>query len=271
MDEKNVWSSRFFYIVSILALMVISFFWLRLQYLPQKNQDLNYYFNLAAGGFNVIGSIIAGVLLSREKNKSKQLFYFFMAVSLFLNAIAYGLWSYYNLVARIDKPYPSMADVFYLAATVFLGFGFWHYFDLLNIELTARVLFESIVVVIAVYIFLFFFIYRPEYDRTMPMTEIIMNYLYPLSDAFLLSLAYVVVRATQFKSGAVLSIFMGILLQVAGDILFTLRSAQGTYWNGDVSDYALSTSIFFLIIGIIASSTEISHYSFTSRAHARTK
>jgi len=174
-----------------------------------------------------------------------------MTLSLLFSAIALAMWSYYNLVLHIPSPYPSYADLFFLAYTGLLSVSFWHYFDLLKIDLKINNLLESVFIILVTYIVMFFLLFEPDYNRSMSVPEIITNYLYPLADAVALSTALVIIRTTGLRNSGILFIFFSILFLIAGDILFSIRSSASAYWNGDISDLMYLFSAGFQILGII--------------------
>lgn len=242
---------NFFYGTVFFAWVILFGFWVRLQGLPVKDSDLHFLFNAGIAGLYGIGTLIGSVLVTHEQNRSKQLFFFSMTLSLLFSAIALAMWSYYNLVLRIPSPYPSYADLFFLAYTGLLSVSFWYYFDLLKIDLKINNLLESVFIILITYIVMFFLLFEPDYSRSMSVPEIITNYLYPLADAVALSIALVIIRTTGVKNSGILFIFFSILFLIAGDILFSIRSTANTYWNGDISDLMYLFSAGFQIFGII--------------------
>lgn len=250
-EHHNLRLRNFFYATVITASLLLIGFWFRLQQLPVKDSDLHFMFNVGIAGLYAIGTLIGSVLIVSEDNRSKQLFFFSMTLSLLFSAIALAMWSYYNLVLRIPSPYPSFADLFFLAYTGLLSVSFWYYFDLLNIDLKMHNLLEAIFIILITYVVMFFLLFEPDYSRDMTVVEIITNYLYPLADAVALSVALVVIRTTGVRNLGILFIFSSILFLIAGDVLFSMRSTANTYWNGDVTDLMYLCSAIFQILGLI--------------------
>lgn len=242
---------NFFYATVFFAWVILFGFWVRLQGLPVKDSDLHFLFNAGIAGLYGIGTLIGSVLVTHEQNRSKQLFFFSMTLSLLFSTIALAMWSYYNLVLRIPSPYPSYADLFFLAYTGLLSVSFWYYFDLLKIDLKINNLLESVFIILVTYIVMFFLLFEPDYSRSMPVPEIVTNYLYPLADAVTLSIALVIIRTTGLRNSGILFIFLSIIFLIVSDILFSIRSTANTYWNGDISDLMYLFSAGFQIFGLI--------------------
>lgn len=242
---------NFFYVTVFTAFVILFGYWIRLQRLPIKDSDLHFMFNVGIAGMYLIGTGIGAILIKSETHRSKQLFFFTMTLSLLFNAIALALWSFDNLVLHIPSPYPSFADLFFLAYTGLLSISYWYYFDLLKIDLKINNIVEAIFIILITYVLMFFLLFEPDYSRTMSIFEIAANYLYPLADAVALSVALVVIRSTGIKNSGAVAIFFSIIFLIIGDILFSTRSAANTYWNGDISDMMYLMSATFQILGLI--------------------
>ncbi len=257
---------NFFYITVFTAFVILFGYWIRLQGLSVKDADINFLFNVGIACMYALGTLIGSVFIVNEHNRSKQLFFFSMTLSLLFSTIALAMWSYYNLVLRIPRPYPSFADFFFFAYTGLLSISFWHYFDLLKVDLKINNLLESVFIILVTYVVMFFVLFEPDYSRDMSIVEIIANYIYPLADSVALSIALVIIRVTGVSNIGALCIFSSILFLIVGDVLFSMRSASGTYWNGDITDLMYLFSAVFQILGlIIIFFKKEEHYQLYSR------
>jgi hypothetical protein len=194
------------------------------------------YFSVGAMAFNYALSDIKPIM---------KHFLFSFGGALFFWSIAQFIWAYYNFIAHTEVPYPSLSDIFYIGYSILMGVAFWFYFDIFRVRLTRSSLRDSLIIVIGVYVTIFFVLYQPKYELTLPPLEIAANYLYPLLDATILSLAFISLRLeSKEEASNTFFIVLAVLLQVVADILFSYRTANGLYWNGDVSD------LFYLFSGI---------------------
>jgi hypothetical protein len=82
---------------------------------------------------------------------------------------------------------------------------------------------------------------------------------YPLLDIALLSMA--LVGLAIFQKGNLgkswLWVIMGILLNVAGDVIFSYTTAQGTYYNGHLSELLFIYGYFFFTIAFYVHTKEL--------------
>ena len=113
--------STFYFLLYFLILVTWSFI---LFITEQRTSQWNYFFNVAYALFYLCAGVVAyqGVKISGMKNSvGKQLFS--ISISMITNAIALFIWAYYNLVLKVEIPYPSLADVFSILYIPFLGYG----------------------------------------------------------------------------------------------------------------------------------------------------
>ena len=75
----------------------------------------------------VIASLITTLKVGLATSQGRHYLSLFIAMSLFL--CAESIWAYFQLVLQIEVPYPSIADVFYLALLPFLGYHFYYSFS----------------------------------------------------------------------------------------------------------------------------------------------
>ncbi len=221
------------------------FFWIYLQFFDDKSQTLNYLFNLFVGfTYLFVGLMTFNYALAEIKPKMKHFLYAYGA-ALLAWAVAQFIWAYFNFIVKAPVPYPSIADIFYVIYSLLLGLAFWFYFDIFHARITKASIRDSFIILIGVYLTIFFVLFRPQYGLSLPPLEIATNYMYPLLDAMVLSLAFVALRVEKKEEvGNTIYVVIAVFLQVVGDILFSFRSANKLYWNGDISD------LFFLLSGI---------------------
>lgn len=230
--------------------------WVLLQYIGVMDIRINYLFNLLVGVlYLVVGATTLYGYIDTKIDKQKvamRSFLSFYGAALISWAAAAFIWSYYNFFLHTEVPYPSFADAFYLLFSFLLGWSFWHYFDIFHAEITKESLRDSILIIVGVYFLIFFVLYQPKYELDTPLLETVLNYLYPLLDATILSLAFVTLRLEKKEEITnTIYVVLAILSQVIGDILFSFRNSNRTYWNGDISDLFFLLTAIFSFIGIL--------------------
>ena len=78
------------------------------------------------------------------------------------------------------------------------------------------------------------------------------NILYPLGDAVLIAITWTILRhgGGKVKKCAVI-LSLGLLAQIAADIVFTYQTPRELYWNGGLADSLWALAGFLLSLAII--------------------
>lgn len=237
-------------LVSLSTIALIGF-WVYLQWVPVKTTALNYYFNIGVGVLYMAVGVSALIFTLNAIDKTMKSFLYIFGGGLVSWALASFVWGYYNIALHAEVPYPSLADYFFIFYSLLMGMSFWYYFDIFKARITRASLRDSIFIVVGIYLLIFFVLYRPAYNMNDPFIETVFNYLYPLLDSMILSLAVVAMRVEDQKHFSNMAPFViAVLAQVIGDILFSYRTVHQVYWNGDVSDlfYLMSGAFYFVTI-----------------------
>lgn len=237
--------------ICILIIFTLCYaYWGYLQIIPDKNTLLHYYFNVVTSAVYLAGGILSFILYKRTQSPSLKNALLSFSIGLLSYAAAGLVWSYYNIYLRSPIPYPSIADAFYLAYPLCIGVGFWYLLDYLNVQPTKTNIKLSLIIVFLVYLCVFFIFMKPEIGDDVSFLARILGYAYPLSDAFLLTLAILAFTSVGTIGFGMGSLTASITALAVGDMLFTYRQGAGIYWNGDVSDLFFLVSAFFMMVGI---------------------
>ena len=159
------------------------------------------------------------------------------------------IWTVYELV--YDKnPFPSMADVFYLAGyPLMLGF-LTYYLKPVRKAITKKMMLSAIVISSALAIPSIYMAYSPEPDVT--LFENILATAYPILDSIIFIPA--IIGIALFFRGEVnftwSLICIGILCFAIGDIGFQYATFTNTYYTGHPADIILMWSYILFSFGV---------------------
>ena len=178
--------------------------------------------------------------------------------------VAEVVWCwYYNLYYGWENPYPSLADIFYVAAyfPVIIGLAIYIavLYNLAKPELTktrkiisAITVIGSGVIVGVVYWYMVMISYEGE---PIPPLEFVLNVLYVALDAILLVVVvfgFIVIRG---KMGRVLLLFLvSALLIIVYDVFFAYLEAYDLYYDGhpvellDLLSYLVDSLAFYEVL-----------------------
>jgi hypothetical protein len=234
-----------------------------LYFLPTRTTLWNYLYNASYGALFLGGGIILalyGLIFSLKSNLGKMLLCFGLGLLSF--GIGNMIWIYYNLILKVEIPFPSWADAAYLMLYPLMFLGCVYLLRIYQSLITKKLLRDSIIISIISFLIIFGFFARPDISEHTTLIQKIINVYYPFGDVVTLSLALIALRIGGGKMHPSIYIFsFGLLLQTAADLLFAYRNAEEIYWNGDISDLLFTCSAYFISIGLfetIHSLTQVS-------------
>jgi hypothetical protein len=159
-------------------------------------------------------------------------------------------WALYALVVNVEIPYPSIADVFWLAGYVPLFIALYLYVKIFSGALSRRKLLIILTAVAVASIVATVILIFPAVEAVEdPITQAV-DLAYPLLDLALFSAS--LLGLAVFQKGKLgrswLFINAAILTTVVADFLFSYTTAQELYYNGHPIDllYLYSYLLFFV-------------------------
>jgi hypothetical protein len=164
--------------------------------------------------------------------------------------VAECTWTVYALVFRIEIPFPSMADVFwllgYLPLLAALLLQAWPFRDVFEpwkrVAIAVGMLLMTITILAATI---------PTLLVENASEALVVSVAYPILDALLLSVAIPVFLL--FRKGSywrpTLFILLGIMLQLFGDLAFAQSILSGFYYVGSPIDLIFDYSYLILALG----------------------
>lgn len=180
--------------------------------------------------------------------------------------IAEIIWCwYYNLYHGWENPYPSYADIFYIAAyfPVIIGLAIYisYLYKTIRPELTKK---QSIINIgtaimagLIVGVIYWIMVVASYAGEPIPLLEFILNVLYVFLDALLLVVimfGFIVIRG---KMGRILFLFLiSCLLIIIFDVFFAYLEAYGLYYDGhpiellDLASYLVDAMAFYEVARI---------------------
>ncbi len=244
--------------IPFILLVLVNVVWNVFLYLnPDKQTVYNYLFNIAYSSIFIYGASVAfhtlkNYSLSTPIGKS-LLFY---TISLSLYTLGMFAWTYYNLILKVEVPYPGIPDLFFVLFQPFSLLSFYFLVKSYGSTFTLPRLLELGVLSLVLFFILYSFLKTTSLGEELSFLTRILNITYPLFDALLAGLAIIGLRTEKGALHPNLLVFVfAALAMVFADTAFSNRSATGTYWNGGISDtaYAISATLFtFGLINLAA-------------------
>ena len=190
------------------------------------------------------GLVILGIWAITVSDKIKEI----QKKSLILLVISFTLWfaaeqtwNLYEHVLDID-PYPSIADLFYLAAPITMFFSLILFLKPFKKQISKKIIVFastiSIIILIPTLIATYTFGIEDNFF------EILVALLYPIVDSILLIPAIVAISFTILNKRSLfwIVILIGILVLVAADVIFLFAIIDDTYTDGHPVDILFISS-----------------------------
>jgi len=164
-----------------------------------------------------------------------------------------AIWGYFEVIRGTEAPFPSVADICYVAAyPIFLA-------GMLSLAIPprsiawVRTMIDATVVTLLAAAPLWVYVLEPiATDSEATSVEIVLSLSYPIGDLLLVfGLATAALRRMGERSGLVLgSLASGLVLFLAADLAFAILSQSDAYESGSILDAGWMTG--YALIGIAA-------------------
>jgi hypothetical protein len=221
--------TRYLVGIVVAALVTVAYFLLQSSKLLVPVTD--YVFVLASG----ICSILAFLATRRWGIRGKfGLVHLGLFLGIFLWFLGDTTWAIYETVLQIEIPYPSFADVFYLAGYIPLAIGAVQFLWTFRGGLKRQASFVALGVGLLFLGLTYTFLIGPIAVSTKDFLTKGFGVAYPVLDSMLVVLAifmFFLFRGGKM-AGAWVWISLGLLLNALADITFSLGTLQGWYYSG---------------------------------------
>jgi hypothetical protein len=231
--------------LSTAAIVVLGLMFLPELFVPQSalyREALTPRVMLSLGGALKLAFLfLAAVFASRcsasfERGNPVRRAWLLLSVGLWAYVAAQSVLAYYQLVLNVPTPFPSIADLFFVPATLLVAvslFSFVSVYERVGFRVAeARQLRTVLAFVAALLVVFFLVVARPVIASKAPIAERALNVLYPVLDCLLLVPAILLLRmAIDMRGGRLVEVWMalllGLLFLAAGDILFAFFTTLG--------------------------------------------
>ncbi|MCS7124967.1 MAG: hypothetical protein NZ932_06120 [Candidatus Bathyarchaeota archaeon] len=206
--------------------------------------------------------VISGLSLERYWRKAKGPFskaWFYFTAGLFLWFLGEAVWAGYALILGVEVPYPSIADVFWLAGYVPLFIALYLYVKIFGGVLTKKTLAASIMATVILAIVVAGVLLAPILNVEEDLWTLVADFAYPLSDLALFSVAHLgLIVFWKGKLGKPwLFINAAIAMNMGAGILFSYTTAYGIYYCGHMLELLYHFSYLSLILAFYLHTKEL--------------
>lgn len=182
-----------------------------------------------------------------------------LSVGLFCQWFGLQIWSYYNLIAKVEVPYPSLADAgyfglapFYTLAALYISRASGAKFSL---RTSVGKLYAFLIPLPALALAYLLFLKDVGLDPTNPL-KMFFDIAYPLGEILPVSIAiFTLTLSNKLLSGTmkgrVLYLVGAFSFQFMTEYVFLIMAGQGLYQNGGVADLLYASSHAVMALGLV--------------------
>jgi signal transduction histidine kinase len=196
-----------------------------------------------------LGAIVAIVVGVRRYRPRAPYAWLLVAGGMLMLFVGDTLWAVYEIGGR--DPYPSSADIFYLASYPLFAAGLAEATRKRMPVIDRRALIDATIVAVSALLFEWFYVIGPTLsDSTLSWQETVVTIAYPVADVIVLAVAARFVMGRSWNVPALRLLVLGLGLTLLGDVVYSVGvvDSQGSY--GSVVDAMLLAGV--LLIGVAA-------------------
>jgi diguanylate cyclase (GGDEF)-like protein/PAS domain S-box-containing protein len=191
----------------------------------------NVFFNLV--GVTAVAVIVMGVLLHRPSYPTT---WWLLALGLFLFVLGDTIWTVYENALRVEVPFPSVADLFYIGGYPVLAVGLLLIQER-GIGRNVSSLINALIVATGAGMLSWVFLMAPyAHDPSLPFLERLLSIAYPLMDVFLLMVLVRLLLVPGGRQVAFNLLGVGLVFLLVADTVYVTTAQAGTYETGDPAD-----------------------------------
>lgn len=253
---KKNWFAAF----TILIYVGIAIWWLSFQSTAKAGGDMVNAYDAVYGVLALLGGIW-GLIVARKwgglKSKLGKAISF---LSLGLLAQEFGQLAYYYTVniKQSQNPYPSIGDVGYFGSVILYTLGVIYIAKVIGVQFSLRSLWSKVVAAVVPLIILaasyLTFLKGYNFDWSNPI-KVILDFGYPLGEAFYISLALLSFLLSRKYLGGILRsrilfLLLALLIQYSSDFTFLYQSSNNTWYAGGINDFLYQTAYVVMALAL---------------------
>ncbi|MBI4035972.1 hypothetical protein HY383_03405 [Candidatus Daviesbacteria bacterium] len=257
---KNLSNSKLTWFIVIFYLILLAW-WVKILISGQKEGFENNLFGAVypilalVGGAN--GLIISRIYGGWSSVMGRGIIY--LSLALLGQVFGQFIWAYFNLIAKVEVPYPSIADIGYISVIPFNILAMWSFAKASGIKLSLSkmggkiqaVLIPLILLVVAYALLLKDY----EIDFADPI-RVFLDFAYPTGEAFYISLAILTYLLSRKLLGGImrpkiLFFILAFTIQFLTDYTFLYSVSREFYYNAGIVDLMYTTSFAIYSLALV--------------------
>jgi hypothetical protein len=249
--------------VLVLLYIALVIFWLWIRFHGLTEGFINNLYGALYPLISLIGGIYGIFVVSKKWGGTKSVIgrgIFFLSLGLLAEVFGQWAWSYYALIQGIEVPYPSIADIGYLAIIPFYSYAMYNFAKASGAKLglrTFRGRIQAILIPVAmIAIAFFFFLRNVPLDLSQPIATAL-NFAYPGLEPIAVCIGILTYGLSrEFLGGLmrpkILLVIFALVFQFITDYTFLYQANVGTYYNAGIVDLLYTTSFLIMSVAVLS-------------------
>lgn len=248
---------------TLLLLLVLSVWWLVL-YPFNQDEIFTYRKYIWGASYQLLAlwGALCGILVSIYWGGYRSVFgrsVLAFSLGLLFQVFGQSVYSYYNLFAGIEAPYPSVGDLGYFGSIPLYIYGCLLLAKTSGVKVSLKSFNSKIqaffIPFIALVLSYIVFLRGYEFDFSQPL-KIFLDFGYPLGQAVYVSIAILTLILSRkmlggVMRGPVLLFLFALILQYTSDYNFLYQASRGLWFVGGYGDYLYVLSYFLMASALI--------------------
>ena len=251
--------------VAVLLLIIATIWWIVLHpFTPSDAESIVYQRYIWGSLYQLIAlwGAICGIIIARLWGANRSVIgraIIAFSLGLLLQNLGQTVYSYYNLFAHIQAPYPSLGDIGYFGSIFAYLYGAYLLAKASGVRVSLLSYHSKLIAILFPLVMLwlsyFLFLRTYEFDWSQPI-KIFLDFGYPLGQACYVSVAILTLLLSRnilggMMRGPILAILIALIVQYLSDFNFLYQANQGAWYVGGYGDELYALSYFLMSIALM--------------------
>ena len=249
--------------VTIVLFVILTGWWLALS--PFSHDESLIHAKFIWGSCYQVIAIwggVCGLLISRSFGGFKSFLgksIIFFSLGLLFQSLGQSFYSYYNLFANVQAPYPSLGDVGFFGSIIFYIFGVVYLAHVSGVRVSLGSFYnklQAILIPLCMLILSYVIFLKDYVFEWSDKLKIFLDFGYPLGQVFYLSLAILTLILSRKVLGGIMKkpvifFLISLIMQYISDFNFLYHANHGTWFVGGIGDFLYMFSYLLMTLSII--------------------
>lgn len=242
--------------------VVLFCWWIKIQQVISFEGE-QYLYNWSYGIINIFGGLYGISLAYRKWGGFKSYLgraIIFLSLGLISQWIGLQIWTYYNLIIKIEAPYPSIADVGYFLLIPFYTIAGIYIARVAGAQIQLRKIegiFISIAISLTLFLFSFVLLERNVGIDSTNIPKTVLDIMYPLGEIIPFGIALYVFYLSRTVLGGkmkkkIVFLAFAFIVQFIAEYAFLFAMSKGWYVNGGFNDLLYPIAYLVMSYAIIS-------------------